>query len=52
VEHGLLRCDFGDGRKDAQGIAGEEDDVARVFGGEAGDFGVFDMLDGVGAASE
>ena len=27
MERGLLSCDFGGGREDAQGIAGEEDSV-------------------------
>ena len=49
VEHGLGAVELGDWWQHAAGIAGEEDDVAGVVGGEARDFGVVDVFDGVGA---
>lgn len=49
VEHCLGGGEFGDGREDAAGVAGEEDDVSGVGGGEAGEFGVGDVFDWVGA---
>ena len=45
----LFGSDFGDEGEDAAGVAGEEDDVGRMGHGQARDFGVFDVLDGVGA---
>lgn len=50
VEHCLGRVELGDGREDAAGVAGEEDDVLGVVVGQAGDLGVVDVLDRVGAA--
>ena len=49
MKHCLFGSDLGDGRQDAAGVAGEEDDIGRVGRGEARDFGVVDVLDGVGA---
>ena len=51
VVHGLLGVELGDGRKDTAGVAGEENDVLGVAVRLAGDLGVLDVLDGVGAAS-
>lgn len=50
VEHGLLRGELGDGRQDAAGVAGEEDDVGRVASGEAGDLGFGDVVNWVGTS--
>ena len=47
--HRLLFAELGNGRKDAEGIAGEKDDVGGMTG-DAGDEGVLDELDGVGSA--
>ena len=49
VVHGLLGGEAADGGQDAEGITGEEDDVARVAA-DAGDLGVGDVLDGVSGA--
>lgn len=51
VVHGLLSVELGDGRKDTAGVAGQENDVGRVVGGDARDLGVLDVLNRVGAAS-
>lgn len=51
VEHGLGRVELGDGRENTAGVAGEEDNVLGVVGRQAGDLGVGDVLDGVGATS-
>jgi len=51
VEHGLCAVELGDWGQDATGIAGEEDDVLGVAIADAGDLGVVDVLNGVGAAS-
>ena len=51
VEHGLFGRELGDRGKDTAGIAGEEDDVCGVLVTQAGDLGVLNVLDGVGAAS-
>ena len=48
VKHGLRRREFGYRRQYAEGIAGEEDDIGRQAC-LAGNAGVFDMLDGIGA---
>lgn len=50
VEHGLGAVELGDRRQNTTGIAGQQDDVARVALGQAGDLGVGDVLDGVGAS--
>ena len=50
VEHGLLGGELGDGREHTAGVAGEQDDVLGVAIRHAGDLGVLDVLDGVGAA--
>lgn len=50
VEHGLGAVELGDGGQDTAGITGEEDDVGGHVVGQAGDLGVGDVLDGVGAA--
>lgn len=50
VEHGLLGGELGDGGKDTAGIASEQNDVGGVVLALAGDLGVVDVLDGVGAA--
>ena len=50
VEHGLGGAELGNGRQHAAGVAGEEDDVGGVVRREAGDLGVINVLDGVGAA--
>jgi hypothetical protein len=49
VEHGLLGGELGDGGQDTAGIAGEQNDVAGVVVAEAGDLGVVNVLNGVGA---
>lgn len=49
VEHGLLGGELGDWGQDTAGVAGEEDDVGGVAVGDAGDLGVLNVLDGVGA---
>jgi hypothetical protein len=49
VEHDLFGSDFGDDGEDAAGVAGEQDDVGRMRRGQARDFGVSNVLDGVGA---
>ena len=51
VVHGLLGVELGDRRKDTAGVASEEDDVLGVAIRLAGDLGVLNVLDGVGAAS-
>jgi len=51
VVHGLLGVELGDGWEHTAGVAGEQDDVLRVAVRLAGDLGVLDVLDGVGAAS-
>lgn len=51
MEHGLGAVELGDGRQNASSVAGKEDDVLGVVVGEAGDLGVGDVLDRVGAAS-
>jgi hypothetical protein len=51
VVHSLLGAELGDRREDTAGITCEEDDVGRVVAGDAGNLGVLDVLDGVGAAS-
>lgn len=51
VEHGLAAVELRDGGEDAARVAGEEDDVGGVAVGDAGDLGVGDVLDGVGATS-
>ena len=48
VEHGLGAVELRDGRQHAAGVAGEQDDVARVVAGDAGDFGIVDVFDWVG----
>ena len=47
--HGLGWVEFGNGGKDAKGIAGEEDEI-RGVAGEAGELGVLDEFDGIGPA--
>lgn len=49
MEHGLLGRELADGRQDAARVAGEEDDVGGVVLGDAGDLGVGDVVDRVGA---
>ena len=49
VEHGLLGGELGDGGQDTAGITGEQDDVGGVVVGDAGNLGVLDVLNGVGA---
>jgi hypothetical protein len=49
VEHGLLGGELGDGGQDTAGIAGEQNDVGGVVVALAGDLGVLDVLNGVGA---
>lgn len=51
VEHGLLGGELGDGGQDTAGVASQQDDVGGVVVALAGDLGVLDVLDGVGAAS-
>src|SRR6187549_1963476 len=48
VIHGLLRGESGDGRQDAEGIAGEKDNVGWMTS-EARNFCVSNEVDGVGA---
>lgn len=48
MEHGLGAVELGDRRENTTGVAGQEDDVAGVVVGQAGDLGVGDVLDGVG----
>lgn len=50
VEHGLFGGEFGDGGEDTAGVAGEEDNVVWVAVADAGNLGVLNVLDGVGAA--
>ena len=50
VEHGLLGGELGDRGKHTTGVAGEEDDVGGVIVSKAGDLGVGDVLNRVGAA--
>lgn len=50
VEHGLGGVELGDGWEDTAGVAGEEDNVGWVAGGDARNLGVLDVLDGVGAS--
>ena len=47
--HGLLRREAGDGRKDAEGICGEEEHVLRMAA-NTGDHSVVDEFDGIGSA--
>ena len=47
--HGLFVAEFGNGRKDAEGIASEENNIGGVTA-DAGDLSVLDELDGVGSA--
>lgn len=49
VVSGLLGCELGDGREDAEGVAREEDDVLGLAG-HARDDGVGDEFDRVGRA--
>lgn len=49
VEHGLLGGELGDGGQDTAGITGEENDVGGVVVADAGELGVLNVLDGVGA---
>jgi len=49
VEHGLCGVELGDGWKDTAGVAGEEDDVRWVVGGDARNLGVVDVLNWVSA---
>lgn len=49
VEHCLLGGEFGDRGEDTAGVASEEDDVCGVVFREAGDLGVRDVFDWVGA---
>lgn len=49
VEHGLLGGELGDRGQDTAGITGEQDDVGGVVVGHAGNLGVLDVLNGVGA---
>ena len=51
VEHGLGGVELRDGGENTSGVAGEEDDVGGSVGGEAGNLGVGDVLNGVGASS-
>lgn len=48
--HSLLGAELGDGRENTAGVAGEQDDVLGVTVRLAGNLGVLDVLDGVGAA--
>lgn len=50
VEHCLLSGELGDRGENTTSIAGEEDDVCGVVVGQAGNLGVLDVLNGVGAA--
>lgn len=50
VEHGLLSGELGDRGEDTTGVAGKQDDVGGVLLADAGDEGVVDVLNGVGAA--
>lgn len=50
VVAGLLGGELGDGRENTVGVAGEHDDVLGLAVDEAGDAGVGDVLNGVGAA--
>ncbi|GIX63970.1 uncharacterized protein BcabD6B2_34050 [Babesia caballi] len=50
VVHGLLRGELADGRNDAEGVAGEEDDVGGVHVDLGGDHHVRDVLQRVRAA--
>lgn len=52
VEHGLRSVQLGDGRQDTTGVACEENDVRGGVLRQAGDLGVVDVLDGVGAAGQ
>lgn len=51
VEHGLFGGEFGDGWEDAAGVTCEEDDVLGVGFSDAGDFGIINVFDWVGAAT-
>ena len=51
MKHGLIGIELRYWGQYATGIAGEEDDIGRVVVGDAGDLGIFDVLDGVSAAS-
>lgn len=48
--HGLLFAELGDRRKHTAGVAGKKDNVLGVLRGDAGNLGVLDILDRVGAA--
>jgi hypothetical protein len=50
VVHGLRGVQLGDRGKDTAGVAGEEDNVLGVLVGNAGNLGVLNVLDRVGAA--
>jgi hypothetical protein len=49
VEHDLLGVELTDGWEDTTGVAGEENDVGGVVGGNTWDLGVLDEFNGVGA---
>jgi hypothetical protein len=44
VEHRLCRVELGDRWENSAGVAGEEDDVGWVVGGDTRDLGVVDVL--------
>lgn len=48
---GLGRSQLGDGRQDSESVATEHDDVVGLLVGDAGDLGVGDVFDRVGASS-
>ena len=50
VVHGLLGVELGDRRQHTTGIACQKNNVLGMFRRDAGDLGVLDVLDGVGAA--
>lgn len=52
MEHGLGTVQLGDRGQDTAGIAGQQDDVGGHVLGQAGDLGVVDVFDGVGAGIE
>ena len=51
MEHSLGRVQFRDRWENTSSVTGEEDDVARMVRGQAGNFGIFDIFDRVGTAS-
>lgn len=51
VEHGLLSGELGDRRQHTTGVASQQDDVCGVLVAQAGELGVVDVLNGVGATS-